>query len=86
MIPLDYENVPLILNDNSLIITNTNKRRGLTDSKYNERRSECDKAVELLQAYKPIRNLSELNTGEIDLLEKYINDPISSKKGKTCDK
>ena len=51
----------LSLNDYSLIITNTNKRRGLTDSKYNERRSECDKAVELLQAYKPIRNLSELD-------------------------
>jgi galactokinase len=42
---LSYENVPVILNDCSLIITNTNKRRGLTDSKYNERRSECDKAV-----------------------------------------
>jgi galactokinase len=73
---LDYENVPVILNDCSLIITNTNKRRGLTDSKYNERRAECDKAVELLQAYKPIRNLSELKTGDIPSLEKYINDPV----------
>jgi galactokinase len=35
---LYFEKVPLILNDCSLIITNTNKRRGLTDSKYNERR------------------------------------------------
>ena len=73
---LTFENVPLILNDNVLIITNTNKRRGLTDSKYNERRGECDRAVELLQEYKPIANLSELNTGEIHLLEKYITDPV----------
>ena len=73
---LDYENVPLILNDNSLIITNTNKRRGLTDSKYNERRSECEKAVELLQVYRPIKNLSELTIGEINILEKYITDPV----------
>ena len=73
---LFYENVPVILNDCSLIITNTNKRRGLTDSKYNERRSECDKAVELLQAYKPVRNLSEINISEIPLLDKYIKDPI----------
>ena len=73
---LDYENVPLILNDCSLIITNTNKRRGLTDSKYNERRSECDKAVELLQAYRSIRNLSELGTGDLPVLEKYISDPV----------
>lgn len=79
---LFYENVPIILKDCSLIITNTNKRRGLTDSKYNERRSECDKAVELLQKYKPVRNLSELNTGEINILGKYIDDPVIRKRAK----
>lgn len=79
---LYYENVPIILTDCSLIITNTNKRRGLTDSKYNERRSECDKAVESLQSYKPIRNLSELNVGEINILEKYIKDPVIRKRAK----
>jgi galactokinase len=73
---LAYENVPLRLNDNSLIITNTNKRRGLTDSKYNERRSQCDKAVELLQAYKPVSNLSQLCSDDIHLLDKYIKDPV----------
>jgi galactokinase len=79
---LFYENVPIILNDCSLIITNTNKRRGLTDSKYNERRSECDKAVELLQSYKPVRNLSELTIKEIKILEKYIKDPVIRKRAK----
>lgn len=79
---LSYENVPLILTGYSLVITNTNKRRGLTDSKYNERRGECDKAVELLQAYKPIKNLSELNVSEIDSLEKYIIDPVVRKRAK----
>lgn len=79
---LSFENVPLILTDCSLIITNTNKRRGLTDSKYNERRSECDKAVELLKLYKPVRNLSELNSGEINILEKYIKDPVIRKRAK----
>jgi galactokinase len=79
---LFFENVPIILNGCSLIITNTNKRRGLTDSKYNERRSECERAVELLQSYKPICNLSELNTGEIGILEKYIKDPVVRKRAK----
>jgi galactokinase len=79
---LEYENIPLVLNDNSLIITNTNKRRGLTDSKYNERRSECDKAVELLQSYKPITNLSQLSTDDIHLLEKYISDPVIRKRAR----
>jgi galactokinase len=79
---LHYENVPVILNENVLIITNTNKRRGLTDSKYNERRSECDKAVEYLQAYKKILNLSELSAGELGILEKYIPDPVVRKRAK----
>lgn len=79
---LDYENVPLTLNDYSLIITNTNKRRGLTDSKYNERRSECEKAVELLQSYRQIRNLSELSTDELSLLDKYITDPVIRRRAK----
>jgi galactokinase len=79
---LQYENVPLILNDCSLIITNTNKRRGLTDSKYNERRSECEKAVELLQVYRPIKNLSEIRPDEISMLDKYIDDPVIRKRAK----
>jgi galactokinase len=79
---LFFENVPIILADHSLIITNTNKRRGLTDSKYNERRGECDKAVELMQSYKPVRNLSELESGEINILEKYIKDPIIKKRAR----
>ncbi len=79
---LGYENVPIILNDNILVITNTNKRRGLTDSKYNERRSECDRAVELLQPYRPIRNLSELKPAETVILEKYIMDPVIVKRAR----
>jgi galactokinase len=79
---LDYENVPLMLKEHSLIITNTNKRRGLTDSKYNERRAECEKAVELLQAYKNIRNLSEIGVDELYVLEKFIADPVIRKRAK----
>jgi galactokinase len=79
---LEYENVPVVLDNCSLIITNTNKKRGLTDSKYNERRGECDKAVEMLQAFKPIRNLSELKTADLPHLEKFISDPVVRKRAK----
>ena len=47
---LEYELVPLDLGDHVIVIMNTNKRRELADSKYNERRAECEKAVEELQA------------------------------------
>jgi galactokinase len=79
---LKYENIPVVLNGYSLIITNTNKRRGLTDSKYNERRGECEKAVELLQEYKHVRNLSELNSDEIRILGKYLKDPVIEKRAR----
>jgi galactokinase len=79
---LEFENVPFILKDCALIIANTNKRRGLTDSKYNERRAECEKAVELLQAYKKIRNLSELGTDELIHLDMFIGDETVRKRAK----
>ncbi len=57
---LDYELVPLVMDGHKLIISNTNKRRGLADSKYNERRSECETAVEMLSEAGKIENLSEI--------------------------
>jgi galactokinase len=44
----EYELVPLNLKDSSILIINTNKKRNLTDSKYNERRSECEAALKIL--------------------------------------
>ena len=41
---LEYDLVPLDLKDNVVVIMNTNKRRELADSKYNERRAECEKS------------------------------------------
>lgn len=46
---LDYEYVPLNLGDYRFIVMNTNKARRLADSKYNERRSECESALKILQ-------------------------------------
>ncbi len=46
---LKYEEIPFELEDNVLIIANTNKKRLLADSKYNERRAECDAILEILR-------------------------------------
>ncbi len=43
---MDYHYAQLDLGHYALIISNTNKRRGLGDSKYNERRAECEAALE----------------------------------------
>ncbi|MFC4600220.1 galactokinase [Cohnella hongkongensis] len=50
---LEYELVPFRSGDYKLVIGNTNKRRGLVDSKYNERRSQCEQAVRDLRAAFP---------------------------------
>jgi len=63
---LDYQKVPLKLDGMKIVISNTNLRRGLADSKYNERRSECEKAVEYLQEVKPVKNLSGMSMAEFE--------------------
>jgi len=45
--------VPLDLKDACLVITNTNKKRGLADSKYNERRTESEEALARLRTVYP---------------------------------
>ena len=79
---LEYKFAPVNLGNRRLIITNTNKRRGLTDSKYNERRSECEKAVELISRHHMIRNLSDLTVSNLWMLEKYIDDEVVRKRAK----
>lgn len=71
---LDYEIVPFNPGKYRLIIANTNKRRGLTDSKYNERRAECEKAVEMLQPMRPADSLTDFSSDDLPLLSNYITD------------
>ena len=71
---LEYEQVPLILGDFKLIISNTNKRRGLADSKYNERRAECESAVESIAMTETISLLGELSYSRFLELQDLIPD------------
>jgi galactokinase len=58
---LHYEYVPLHIEGYKLVITNTNKRRGLADSKYNERRRECEEGLRIIQGMNPsIQTLGDL--------------------------
>lgn len=58
---LEYERVSAEFGKYVIAIMNTNKRRELTDSKYNERRSECDEALKRLQTKLAIHSLGELD-------------------------
>lgn len=63
---LDYTLVPAEFGDNVILIMNTNKRRELADSKYNQRRSECEAALEELQTELNIQTLGDLSNEAFD--------------------
>ena len=79
---LKYDYVPVVLKDEVIVIANTNKRRGLADSKYNERRAECDEALAELQTKLPIKALGELSIDEFEANQDLIKSPIRQKRAK----
>lgn len=79
---LKYNYCPVELKDEILVIANTNKRRGLADSKYNERRSECEQALEELKTKLNINSLGELSIEDFENNKNLIYSEIRIKRAK----
>ena len=79
---LKYEYASIKLNGSSIVIANTNKRRGLADSKYNERRTECETALKDLQTKLHINSLCELNEEEFEKNRHLIKDEVCARRAK----
>jgi galactokinase len=79
---LSYEYAPLELGDAKIVIMNTNKKRGLGDSKYNERRGECEAALADLQKVVNIKALGALTEEQFEEYQAAIKDPIHRKRAK----
>ncbi|WP_332696054.1 galactokinase [Halalkalibacter lacteus] len=73
---------PIKLEDMSLVIINTNKKRGLADSKYNDRRSECQEALTLLQQVVSIESLGDLSIEEFEKHKHVIKNDTVQKRAK----
>lgn len=73
---LEYKYAPVNLKNYVITIMNTNKRRELSDSKYNERRLECEKALKIINTKKKINYLCELSLEEFEGLKNLIEDKI----------
>ncbi len=71
---LEHRQVPLHLENISIIATNTNQRRELNESAYNDRVSECQRALELLQQSIDISHLAELTPELLDQHESLFAD------------
>ena len=78
---LDYKHVPLNLKGYKIIIAKTNKKRGLGESKYNERRSQCETGFELLKPALPEATcLGEISFGQFEQYKHLIKDDIIRKR------
>ena len=79
---LSYEYAPLVLKGAKIVVTNSNVKHSLVDSKYNERRSECEKALEELQAVIGINTLGDLTEEQFDMYQTAIQDEDRKKRAK----
>lgn len=79
---LSYEYAEANLGDNSILIMNTNKKRELADSKYNERRGECDAALELLKSKVDIDFLCDLDVAQFNEVCDVLIDDILYRRAK----
>lgn len=79
---LEYEYTPVKLSGAKLVIACSNKKRGLGDSKYNERRAECEEALARIRKVKNISSLGELTEEEFEEVRSAINDPVREKRAK----
>jgi galactokinase len=74
---LKYDYAPLELGDNVILIMNTNKRRDLVTSKYNERCAECAMGLSLIKNnYKQVTHLCELEETDLKEINKFITDDV----------
>ncbi|WP_029487719.1 galactokinase [Candidatus Epulonipiscium viviparus] len=62
---LDFTYIPVDMPTTKIVIMNTNKRRELADSKYNERRAECESALAKLQSKVNAENLCEIDLADL---------------------
>ncbi len=76
-IDLSYEYAHLDLKGKKIVISNTNKKHKLGDSKYNERRGECDSALNSLKKAMPDKTcLAEITADEFEKHKSLIENDI----------
>lgn len=79
---LSYQYAPLVLNGAKIIVTNSNVKHSLVNSAYNERRSECEKALEELKTVVDIKGLGDLSEEQFEANKDAIQDEVRKKRAK----
>ncbi len=79
---LSYEYAPLVLDGARILIANSNVKHKLVDSKYNERRNECETALRELQEAVAIHTLGDLTEEQFETYKSAIHDETRRKRAK----
>lgn len=79
---LEFEYAPIKLENAKIVIACSNKKRGLGDSKYNERRSECETALAEIQTVKDIKSLGELTEDEFEAVKDTVKSDVRIQRAK----
>lgn len=79
---LEYEYAPVKLQGAKIVISCSNKKRGLGSSKYNERRSECEMALAEIQSGMGIETLGDLTEEQFESVKMAIKDEDRRKRAK----
>lgn len=79
---LSYEYAPLVLDGAKIVVTNSNVKHSLVNSAYNERRSECEKALEELQTVVDIKGLGDLTEEAFEDNKSAIKDEVRIRRAK----
>jgi len=75
---LKHRHVPLQLGDYAIVLANTNQRRELNESAYNERVGECARALQLLQRELSVSQLGEVTPEQLNQHHQLLaDDPIA---------
>lgn len=79
---LSFEYAPVKLEGAKVVIACSNKKRGLVDSKYNERRSQSEAALKELQKVVDIETLGDLDEETFEKHQDAIADTVCRKRAK----
>lgn len=79
---LDYKTIPLDIAGYKIVIGNTNKKRGLADSKYNERVAECQLATVYLSQMFDVSRLGEVSYPQFYKVQENIPDELIRRRAR----
>jgi len=80
---LDHRQVPLALGDHAILVSNTNQRRELNESAYNDRVAECARALAALRERLPISTLGQLTPEHFaDHADALEDDPVAARRAR----